>query len=184
MTTLTFPPVFQKPVLLPLHSGSLPPTARPPSVLVFTADEPFWEKLLHAANEAGRKLIRKNAIADTPRTLRLLKPAAVLVDLDMPSAAAWDEADSLLQKESSPPVLLLTSRSDQDNFDTAIQAGSLIDKCQDPARLLQLVELALDPFRSDQRERSAMQRLVIRWLKPCNWLPKVIPLRRFWGINE
>jgi DNA-binding response OmpR family regulator len=184
MTTLTLPPVSRKPALLPLHSGSLPSAARPPSLLVFTDDEPFWEKLLHAANQAGRELIRKNAIVYTPLTLRLLKPAAVLVDLDLPSAAVWDEADSLLQKESSPPVLLLTSRGDQNNFDTAIEAGSLIDKCQNPARLLQLVELTLDPFRSDHRERRAMQRLVIRWLKPINWSPKVIPLRRFWGINE
>jgi CheY-like chemotaxis protein len=108
----------------------------------------------------------------------------VLLDLDLPSAAAWDAADSLLQDDTSPPLLLLTSRNDQADFQTAIQAGSLIDKSERPARLLELADVTLESAASVQREQSAMQRLVIRWLKPCNWSAQVIPLRRFWGINE
>jgi DNA-binding response OmpR family regulator len=116
--------------------------------------------------------------------LGLLKPAVVLLDLDSPSQAAWDAADSLLQDANSPPLLLLTSRSDQVDFKTAIQAGSLIDKSECPAKLLEIANLTLESSDSEHRQLNAMQKLVIRWLRPCNWSAQVIPLHRFWGINE
>jgi len=108
----------------------------------------------------------------------------VLLDLDSPAQAAWDAADSLLQDANSPPLLLLTSRSDQVDFKTAIQAGSLIDKRECPAKLLEIASLTLESPEPDHRQRNAMQKVVIRWLRPCNWSAQVIPLRRFWGINE
>ena len=186
MTTLT-PPPAPSPALLRLHVDSAAARAdRPkqPRLLVLSDDEVFWQTLSAAATSGGRKLVREHATAGTPRILRLVKPAAVLLDLDLPSAAAWDAADSLLQDATCPPLLLLTSRGDQADFKTAIQAGSLVDKSECPARLLELAEVTLESSGSVHREQSAMQRLVIRWLKPCNWSAQVIPLRRFWGINE
>ena len=111
-----------------------------------------------------------------------VKPGAVLLDLDPPSA--WETAESLLQDIQTPPLLLLTSRSDQIDFIAAIEAGSLIDKRAEPGRVLELAELAVDQSERTRRERSAMQQLVIRWLKPCAWSSHGVPLRRFWGINE
>jgi DNA-binding response OmpR family regulator len=161
-----------------------PPAADQRRLLLFSDDEKFWQILSTAACEAGRDLVRKRAAAGVPRTLCLLKPAVVLLDLDSPSQAAWDAADSLLQDANSPPLLLLTSRSDQVDFKTAIQAGSLIDKCECPAKLLEIANLTLESPDPEHRQRNAMQKLVIRWLRPCNWSAQVIPLHRFWGINE
>ena len=186
MTTLTLHSA-SSPALLRLHNDSAVARAARPQqrrLLVLSDDEEFWQSLSAAARNGGRKLVRQHAAAGTARILRLVKPAAVLVDLDLSSAAAWDAADSLLQDATCPPLLLLTSRSDQVDFKTAIQAGSLIDKSECPARLLELAEVTLESQGSVHREQSAMQRLVIRWLKPCKWSAQVIPLRRFWGINE
>lgn len=186
MTTLTLPPA-PNPALLRLHDDSVVARAARPQqrlLLVLSDDEKLWRSLLTAASNGGQKLLREHPAADTPRILRLVKPAVVLLDLDLPSAAAWDTADSLLQDAACPPLLLLTSRRDQVDFKTAIQAGSLIDKRECPAKLLELADVTLELPGSDHREQNAMQRLVIRWLKPCNWSAQVIPLRRFWGINE
>jgi CheY-like chemotaxis protein len=186
MTTLTLPPA-PDPALLGLHDDSAVARAARPQqqrLLVLSDDEEFWQTLSAAATICGRKLIRERAAAGTRRILRLVKPAAVLLDLDLPSATAWDAADSLLQDATCPPLLLLTSRNDQADFKTAIQAGSLIDKSECPARLLELADLTMESSGSVHRKQCAMQRLVIRWLKPCNWSAQVIPLRRFWGINE
>ena len=185
MTTLT-PPPAPSPALLPSHHDQAVARAarsQQRCLLVLSDDEAFWQGLLTAGSNSGQKLLRERASAGTPGIL-LVKPAVVLLDLDLPSAAAWDAADSLLQDDTSPPLLLLTSRNDQADFQTAIQAGSLIDKSERPARLLELADITLESATSVQREQSAMQRLVIRWLKPCNWSAQVIPLRRFWGINE
>jgi len=185
MKTLTPPqPAGAARLLLSDAFAASPSAAERQSLLLFSDDEMFSQELLTAASEAGRTLARKRGAADVPRTLRLLKPAAVLLDLDSPAEAAWNAADSLLQDANSPPLLLVTSRTDHVDFKTAVQAGSLIDKRERPARLLELANATLESSASEHRERNAMQRLVIRWLKPCNWSPQVIPLRRFWGINE
>jgi len=145
-------------------------------------DEKLWQGLLAAASDGEQELIRDHVADGAPRVLHLVKPAVVLLDLDLPSATAWDAADLLLQATDCPPLLLLTSRCDQSDFKSAIEARSLIDKSECPARLLQLADLALQSPFSARRERRATQQQVIRWLKPCNWW--AVPLRRFWGINE
>jgi DNA-binding response OmpR family regulator len=151
-------------------------------LLVFTADEPFWQKLVRAASAAAHKLVRKRSTGDSKRAVNELNPGAVLLDLDPPSA--WDTADSLLQDGNAPPLLLLTSRRGQIDFKSAIEAGSLIDKNSDPDRVLALAEEALQPPGQIIRERSAMQRLVIRWLKPCRWWAPGASRNRFWGIKD
>jgi CheY-like chemotaxis protein len=147
-------------------------------------DEKLWQGLLAAASDGEQELVRDHAADGASRALRLVKPAIVLLDLDLSSTAPWDAADLLLQDTASPPLLLLTSRSDQSDFKSAIEAGSLMDKSECPARLLQLADLALQSPFSARRERSRMQRRIIRWLKPYNWSAQAGPLHRFWGINE
>jgi len=112
--------------------------------------------------------------------LRIVKPNVVLLDLDLPEEMAWVAADALLQDENCPPLMLLTSNGKQSDFDTAIQAGCLIEKTVNPTMLMELVAQKLASTRADQREQNTMQRLVIRWLKPV----QVARMNRFWGINE
>lgn len=156
--------------------------ARP--LLLLSDDEMLWLKLLRAGSPVGRRVVRGRLAADGPQALRFVKPAAVLLDLELPELRAWQAADSLLEHENCPPLILLTARGKQSDFDTAVQAGCLIDKGADPGRMLELVELRLAKPKTSGHELNAMQRIVIRWLKPCGWPILVAPLNRFWGINE
>ena len=158
------------------------PEKRP--LLLLSEDEVFWWSLLTAASRVGRRLIRGHPAADGPQTLRIVKPDAVLLDLDLSEEGAWLAADSLLEDEGCPPLILLTSQEKQSDFDTAIQAGCLIEKTVSPTKLLELVEQRLQSTRTARQKQKAMQRLVIRWLKPCSWSVHIAPLNRFWGINE
>ena len=181
MTTLTLPSHKSTPLL------SFTPDSRcrdphRPLLLVFTADEPFWRALLTAGLRAAHKLIRRQDITNTAYSLGLFKPGAVLFDLDPPSA--WDAADSLLQNNGAPPILLLTSRGDQIDFKAAIEAGSLINKGGDPATVLALARLALEDSDLARHQHKAMQQSIVRQLKPCAWSAQATPLHRFWGINE
>jgi DNA-binding response OmpR family regulator len=76
--------------------------------------------------------------------MRSSQPALVLLDLDLPSQAAWAAADCLLQEKSCPPLILLTARSEQFDLSTAIRAGSL-DKTTGPGRLLEEVDSQAAP---------------------------------------
>jgi hypothetical protein len=67
---------------------------------------------------------------------------------------------------------------------TAIRAGSLVDKSASLTKLLEAVDQALALPDSNRGERNAIQRVVIRWLRPCAWSVPVTPAQRFWGINE
>jgi DNA-binding response OmpR family regulator len=152
--------------------------------LLFSDDEDFLQNLRAAAGQANRKIIRKRDATAAPGTFQLIKPAVVLIDLELTSGAVWETADMLLQNAGSPPLLLLSSRSDQADFKGAIEAGLLTDKCEPPNRLLELIETELEFTGHERLQRRAMQQLIIRWLKPCVWSPETVPLHRFWGINE
>jgi len=158
------------------------PISRRP-VLLLSDDDEFCRDLSRAAKQAGQSLIRRSAI-DGPYSVRALKPVAVLLDLDQPAGSAWDTVDSLLEDEYCPVLILLSSRSDQPEVGAAIQSGSVIDKSAEAAAILQQVNRKLKPSGVTLRDANAMQRIVIRWLKPCNLSAEVVPLRRFWGINE
>jgi DNA-binding NtrC family response regulator len=163
------------------HSAYSPPVVRQKGpLLLLSEDEMFCWKLLIAASQMGRRLVRGHPTADAPQTLRIVKPELVLLDLDFHEEMAWAAADALLQDENWLPVILLTSHGNQSDFDTAIQAGCLIEKTIEPMRLLAVVEQKLSSTNADRREQTGIQRLVIRWLKPV----QVARMNRFWGINE
>jgi CheY-like chemotaxis protein len=128
--------------------------------------------------------VQVDGVADALQKMRAGQPAAVLLDLDLPAQAAWEAADCLLQEESCPPIILLTARSDQFDLSTAIRAGSLVDKSAGSSRLLEVVDQTLAGPCSAQAERNAIQRVMIRWLRPCGWSAPVTPAHRFWGTNE
>jgi CheY-like chemotaxis protein len=166
------------------HSGSSQTAviARRP-LLLLSEDESLCWNLLMAASQVGRKLVRGHP-GNGPQTLRIVKPELVLLDLDLPEEASWEAAYALLEDEDCPPLILLISRREQSDFDTAIQAGCLIEKYATPTKVLQVVESRLRSTKAAQQEQNAILRLVIRWLKPCRWSVQVAPLNRFWGINE
>lgn len=158
------------------------PERRP--LLLLSEDELFCWNLLTIASRVGRKLVRGHPSANGPQIVRIVKPDAVLLDLDLPEEGAWLAADSLLELQDCPPLILLTSQENQSDFDTAIQARCLIEKTVSPTDLLEIIEQRLGSTRAARQEQKAIQRLVIRWLKPCSWSPQLVPINRFWGINE
>jgi CheY-like chemotaxis protein len=162
---------------------SAPPVSNR-TLLLISDDTQLDQNLRPLANARGRMVVRVNAPVGAVPILLVVRPAIVLLDLDLPRQAGWDAADALLQERSCPPMLLLTARSEQFDAKTALRAGSLINKTQEPAHLLELVEETLAMPRETQAECNAIQRVLIRWLKPCGWPVAVTPAYRFWGINE
>ena len=152
--------------------------------ILLVSDDARLGESLSAAAQAGRAVVQVAGVVDALRKVRAGQPGAVLLDLDLPSQGAWEAADCLLQEQSCPPLILLTARSDQFDLGTAIRAGSLVDKTTDPSRLLEVVDQTLAGPCSAQAERNTIQRVMIRWLKPCGWSAPVTPAHRFRGMNE
>jgi DNA-binding response OmpR family regulator len=161
-----------------------PPNAKEGGILLISDDASLGESLRCAAARTGRTVVQVDTVADALQKMCAGQPSAVLLDLDLPSQGAWEVADCLLQEQSCPPLILLTARSDQFDVRTAIRAGSLVDKSADPCRLLEAVDQTLAGPCSAQAERNAIQRVMIRWLRPCSWSVPVMPAHRFWGLNE
>jgi len=154
------------------------------TILLISNDTRLGQELRCVANAVGRMVVRVDGAADVSRIVYAVRPAVVLLDLDLPAEAAWEKADSLLQEQRCPPVILLTARKEQFDVRTAIQAGSLVDKSAEPAHLLDIVDRTLAMTDSSQTELNAIQRVIVRWLRPCSWSVPVTPAYRFWGINE
>jgi FixJ family two-component response regulator len=163
---------------------SRPRTIEKRTILLISKDIQLHKSLRCLANTIGRMVVRIGGMPGITSILRIVKPKAVLLDLDLPEQAAWKVADTLLSEQNCPPVILLTGQSERFDVRTAIRAGSLVDKSEDPARLLEVVEETLAMPESTQTERNAIQRILIRWLKPCDWYIPFTPAYRFWGINE
>lgn len=164
--------------------GPRPPDAEKRTILLISDDARLHQNLRGVANMVGRMVVRVDGVVDISRIVYAIRPAVVLLDLDLPADAAWRKADALLQEQRCPPLILLTARSEQFDVRTAIQAGSLVDKSADPKRLLDKVEQTLAAPNSSSAERNAIQRVVVRWLRPRSWSVPLKPAYRFWGINE
>jgi DNA-binding response OmpR family regulator len=158
--------------------------AAKPSILLVSSDVALGESLRHAAGAVGRMMVQADGLTEALRAVRSAQLAAVLLDLDLPSEGAWGIADGLLQEPDCPHLILLTGRRDQFDVSTAIRAGSLVDKSTGFTKLLELVDQALTLPDSNRAERNAIQRVVIRWLRPCAWSVPVTPGYRHWGLNE
>jgi FixJ family two-component response regulator len=153
-------------------------------ILLISEDTRLYENLRRLAKLVGKIVVRVGKLSGVGLFLQLLKPKAVLLDLDLPDHAAWKMADALLKEQSCPPMVLLTSRRPQFDTETANCTGSLVDKSDDSSHLLEVVEKASSMSESGQNERNAIQRVLIQWLKPCKWPIPFTPANRFWGINE
>jgi CheY-like chemotaxis protein len=165
-------------------SGPQPSISGKGEILLVSDDTKLGKGLRRAAERMGRAVMRVDETIGALRRVRSGQPTVVLLDLDLPSQAAWETADCLLQEQRCPPLILLTARSDQFDLSTAIRAGSLVDKTAGPSRLLEALDKTLAVPCFAQAERNAIQRVVIRWLKPCGWSAPVSPAHRFWAINE
>ncbi len=163
-----------------LHS--LPADSR--TILLISNDRELHEKLRPLVNEAGLLLVRVDIAVGTVEVLEAVRPNAVLLDLDAPDEAAWKTADILFNEPDCPVVILLTGRSGHFGMQTAIRAGLLASKNDPPARLLEIIEKALDLAEANQAQRNTVQRELIRWLSPPARVADSTSAYRFWGINE
>lgn len=171
-----------------LPAGNRPASAtadlRRSTLLLMSRDVGFYERLRQAANRLGRWVVRAAGTPSAIPSLQVLRPAAVLLDLDPPAQRAWQTAEELLEHPGCPPLLFLTSCREQFDLRTALRAGALVDKAEEPDRLLQMADETARLSESNQAERTALQRVLIRWLKPCRWSAPVTGAHRFWGIPE
>jgi len=153
-------------------------------ILLISQDTHLHNGLRGLANTAGMLVVRLDAMQGVVPAMRAISPALVLLDLDLPNQAAWEIADALLQEQNCPSMVLLSSFCEQFDVNTAIRAGSIIDKSEGSARVLEAAHEALSMPHSNRVERNAILRVLIRWLKPCSWSLPTTPAHRFWGINE
>jgi CheY-like chemotaxis protein len=154
------------------------------TVLVISHDVLFVERLCRIGKGQALTIVRAKDSDRALEELRTAQPIAVLLDLDLACNAAWGIADRLLQEESCPQLVLLTARVGHFDLEAASRAGSVIDKATEPSWLLDVLSRrALEPS-SAQVARNAIQRVVIRWLRPCEWPLAAIRVHRWWGINE
>ena len=164
--------------------GGCPAPEQKQVILLISKDAVVAENLRRAAKQTGRSVVRATGWSETLRTAHMMQPVAVVLDLDLPSHGAWEIADSLLQEAGCPPLILLTGRRDQFDVSTAIRAGSLVDKAGGLGKVLDAVDQALSLPDSNRRERNAIQRITIQWLRPCAWSAPVTSSYRFWGLKE
>jgi CheY-like chemotaxis protein len=163
------------------RAGGTPAPGPKELILVISDDAVVAEKLRRAAERTGRSVVRADDLDETLRTAHMIQPVAVVLDLDLPSHGAWEIADSLLQEAGCPPVILLTGRRAQFDVSTAIRAGSLLDKSADLSKVLEVVDQALALPDANRGERNAIQRIMIQWLRPCEWSVPVMPSCWYWG---
>jgi CheY-like chemotaxis protein len=170
----------------PSHvAGERQANGRNTNLLLLISDDAMLGKTLRdTAEQMGLLLAQSTASGAAPWQLRALRPGAVLLDLDLPSETAWDTADRLLELEICPPLILVTARREQFDARTAFGAGTMVDKSAEPVRLLLLAAKASAQSGFGQVERNSIQRIFIRWLRPCGWSVPVTPAYRFWGLNE
>src|SRR5712672_3020659 len=75
--------------------------ARPPdpekrTILLISDDARLHQNLKCVANTAGRIVVRVGAEANVVQIVYAIRPAVVLLDLDLAAEAAWEKADALL----------------------------------------------------------------------------------------
>jgi CheY-like chemotaxis protein len=153
-------------------------------ILLVTHDTKLDHGLRTAAKTAGHIIIRVESLSDALRTVRANCTDIALLDLDMSAERGWDAADGLMQTPKCPPVALVTGRTEQFDMRMAIEGGVLLDKTAEPRCILQAVNNILEAPRTTLEERNAIQRVLIRWLRPLHWPSQPIVSGRFWGINE
>ena len=153
------------------------------TILLISNDSGLHEHLRSLANAAGLMVVKVDRGAGTVEVLRVVRPGAVLLDLDLPHGLAWKAADMLLNEPDCPAVILLTGRSGHLAMQSAMRAGLLVSKGDSPDRLLQIIKEALEMPGPDQARRNGIRRELIRWLRPPAWEAESGSYR-FWGINE
>jgi CheY-like chemotaxis protein len=159
------------------HAGSR-------TILLISTDKRFHENLRSLANTIGLFVVKAERTSGTMAVLQATRPIAVLLDLDLPQQAAWQTADLVLNQPGCPAVILLSGRTAQFDMRTAMRAGSLVSKKEPPDRLLGIIQERLKLPVGNEAERNAIQRVLIRWLRPSGWAESTTPAYRFWGINE
>ena len=159
------------------QAANLPGKLR--TILLMSHDALMAGKLRAAAD------LEQCAVAWVSETFSLFKmckasrPAAVLLDLDMHTGAAWEAADRLLSEPNCPPLVLLTARVNHPEFSTAGQSGYVVDKFTAPSRLMQIVDETIEAPPSVRDERTAVQRIMVLRLNPFH------PAQyRDFGIND
>jgi len=114
-------------------------------------------------------LVRVAGVAGTAEVMRLLRPLAVVLDLDLHGELAWHAAEVLLDQKNCPPLILVTARTQLFDVRTAVRAGSIIDKAAGAVSVLDFLDQVLALSAVARVDRNAVQRVLIRWLRPRGW---------------
>ena len=154
------------------------------NILLASENHQLHLDLRRFANAVGRIVVRVERTAGVLPIVRAVKPAAVLLDLDLPNQGSWEIADSLSSEKGGPPMVLFTGRTGQTNVETAIGTGAVLDLSAGACRLIEAVDEVVGMSDSSRVRWNANQLELVRWLSPGRWSGPVTSARRFWGIND
>jgi ActR/RegA family two-component response regulator len=145
-------------------------------ILLVSGDSAFGAKLEFAGERARRPVVRVAGVSEARRAMEAIRPAAMLVDLDLKDETACPSTDAFFDDEFCPVVILLTSRNELASS-MAVRLGALAPKVLSPEHLLEMVDRALAE-RATQVNRNAVPRALVRLLSPClSQIPPAPPAR-------
>jgi DNA-binding response OmpR family regulator len=165
----------------------LPPDSeriKPRTILLVSQDAAFAGSLCLPAARNSFAVVRTSSFREAIEQLNRVKPAAVLLDLDLSSDVGWQAAEWFLGHEPGVPILMITGCTDQSELGAAIRSGTVFEKTHEPARLLHAVESMLEESATQGQERIARQQAWLRRAKPYRWEDAAALPYRYWGINE
>ena len=151
-------------------------------ILLLSEDVVLGNALCLAA--AGNALTLVRTLSFREGEANQVRPAAILLDLDLSSEAGWEAAEWYLSRETEAPVLMLTARADRHELGAAVRVGIVCEKSIGAARLLRVLESALQESRQQTQARIALQQAWLRRAKPYRWGRSATLDHRHWGINE
>jgi len=158
--------------------------AQTKTILLLSNDNRLHENLRSLANVIGLFVIKAEHASGIVAILQATRPVAVVLDLDLPDEAAWETGDLLLNEPDCPAVILISGRTPQFDMRTAIRAGSLVSKEESPDHLLEIIQERLELPETNRAERNAIQRVLIRWLRPSGWVESSAPAHHFWHLSD
>jgi DNA-binding response OmpR family regulator len=154
------------------------------AILLLSQDANWADNLDRANRGNGFAVLRTPSVSEASERMRMERPCAAMLDLDLPSDAGWRAAEWLLRDAVDVPSLLLTRRADHYELGAAIRFGSALDKSVEPARLFAALNSLLAQSDQERLARAASQQAWLRRARPYRWTEGPAQPYRNWGINE
>jgi DNA-binding response OmpR family regulator len=126
-------------------------------VLVAEPDAATRRDIRHACEQDGYQVVEADTGAETLRQVEQVRPTIVLLEVTLPDAAGFDVCRELRKLDTSVPVIMMSSRSDEIDVVVALEIGA-DDYVSKPLRLRELVARMAAHLRRSRLESAETTR--------------------------